>query len=386
MNKLKDYLVKYRLELLFSIFLLCIFLIKHSFRYIITDDMKYYLLIWCDFISHHEGISAYKYPFSNYTPLYTYILGLMIHFPVKWEIGIKVISCFFDFVIAFYVYKIIKLKYSQAIWAYIATGTVCILPTVLINGAMWGQCDSIYTAFVIMSLYYILKDQYSIAFIVYGIALSLKIQAIFVAPFFIVLFLTNTRVKIKHVLSIFLVYLVTLIPALIAGRNFYELLTIYINQAEGQNFILTFNSVSFYNFMPNTWASDLGNAGIFISVAITILLVMVYTNKKNAQRENYIEFAFLCALIFPYFLPYMHERYYFMGDILAVVYVFYYRRHFYFLLLPFISFLTYLPYMFKIYTIDFKLLSFGILLLLYLAIKNIVLEKIYSSPSKPNLE
>jgi len=64
---------------------------------------------------------------------------------------------------------------------------------VIINGAAWGQCDAIYTAFCLGSLYFILADRPAWACILFGLALSFKLQAVFFAPVLLLLFLRGKR-------------------------------------------------------------------------------------------------------------------------------------------------------------------------------------------------
>ena len=52
---------------------------------------------------------------------------------------------------------------------------VLIIPTVMLNSGMWGQCDSIYTTFVILALYFLVKEKYSLSFIMLGISFAFKL-------------------------------------------------------------------------------------------------------------------------------------------------------------------------------------------------------------------
>ena len=70
---------------------------------------------------------------------------------------IKFVSIIFDYVCAIYSLKIVyKLTNKNILLSLIAYASVLFLPTVMLNGAMWGQCDSIYTSFILISLYYLL--------------------------------------------------------------------------------------------------------------------------------------------------------------------------------------------------------------------------------------
>ncbi len=373
---IKNFIIKYRITLILSLFIACTLLIKFSFLDFVSRDMRVFLMNWCYFISLHEGLEAYQYEFANYPPLYTYILGLIVKSrSIDWGWGIKLVSSLFDYLLAFYVYKIIALKYGKTLWTILAGCTICILPTVLTNGALWGQCDVIYVSFVIMSIYYVLKDKITLAFILYGLALSLKIQALFIIPLFFILFLNNKKVKIGHFLLLPLVYFMTLIPCLIAGRGLASLLTIYEKQAKSFNGMLCHNGANIYTLTPNS-IEVFGRSGVIFTAAFALLIVLIYSYKNKWNEEQIIESAFLSVLLVPFFLPFMHERYFYMADIFAVIYIFYFKRNYYFLLIPLISFFTYYPHLFSMHIVDLRILGFGMLIMSYLACKNTLLKNV----------
>ena len=80
-------------------------------------------------------------------------------------------------------------------------------------------------------LFYILKKQPWFACIAFGIAFSIKFQSIYLALLLLVLVLKKV-VSWSNLLTIPLVYFVSIIPAWIAGRPIVELLTIYLGQVD----------------------------------------------------------------------------------------------------------------------------------------------------------
>ena len=47
------------------------------------------------------------------------------------------------------------------IYSILTYGLILVIPPVLVNSSMWGQCDSIYTTFILISLYYLLDKKYT---------------------------------------------------------------------------------------------------------------------------------------------------------------------------------------------------------------------------------
>ena len=64
-------------------------------------------------------------------------------------IGIKVVSALFDFLLGYFVYRIVALRYPGRWWPVLAGTITLFLPTVVVNASMWGQADAMYAAFAV---------------------------------------------------------------------------------------------------------------------------------------------------------------------------------------------------------------------------------------------
>lgn len=127
---------------------------------------------------------------------------------------------------------------------------VLTLPTVLINGACWGQCDAVYVFFIVMSLCDMKTRKPVRAAAMLAIAFAFKLQTIFFFPI-VLLGLIHGEYKPKHALVFALAYLATTVPALIAGRSLGDALGVYVNQSVGQYYDrLTYNAPNLYTFFP----------------------------------------------------------------------------------------------------------------------------------------
>ena len=66
------------------------------------------------------------------------------------------VSIIFDYILAISIAvltkELLKGKKKANDFAVLAYGLILILPTVFINSADWGQCDSIYATFSVISL------------------------------------------------------------------------------------------------------------------------------------------------------------------------------------------------------------------------------------------
>ncbi len=196
-----------------------------------TDDYKYFVSRWYEFISQNGGFHALKYDLSNYNPPYLYLLALATYLPLSELVAIKSISVIFDVLLAFFTYRILSLKYRQRAVPIFGAVVAFLAPTVIINGAAWGQCDAIYTAFCLGSLYFMLLERPVWACIFFGLAVSFKLQAIFFLPVLAVLLLRDRKSALS-VVFVPLTCAVLLLPAIAEGRDVQSLLRIYVDQVE----------------------------------------------------------------------------------------------------------------------------------------------------------
>ncbi len=115
------------------------------------------------------------------------------------------------------------------------------------------------------------------------------------------------------------------LPVLIMGMPLINCFTTYLEQTTNYSVYLTRNLANIYTFLPNIKA--IGYI-LFIITGLIFLGLLIYfiKRKKKIEGKEIISVALLSVLIATYFLPFMHERYMFMADILSVIWYFLYRR------------------------------------------------------------
>ena len=186
-----------------------------------SNDYTNFLKPWYDKIKAGGGYRALGSELgSDYTPFYLFFLATLTYLPVSPLTGIKLFSCLFDFVTAAYVALIVYRMTSQKRLSVCAYAVVLFLPNVFLDGAEWGQCDMIYICFVVMSVYYAMKDNSYAAAALFGVAFAVKLQAIFFAPV-LVLLLCKGKLKWRSVPLILVSYLLVGLPAVICGMAPY---------------------------------------------------------------------------------------------------------------------------------------------------------------------
>jgi len=338
----------------------------------VNQDYNAFLSRWFDTIKTNGGFSALKNSMGDYTQPYLYLLTLGTYTNINKLFYIKILPFVFEIMAAFFIMKIVNMKYKNEKIGYLSFGILLLIPTVILNGSVWGQCDIIYTAFVIASIYYILREKPITSILFYGIALSFKLQAIFILPLFLILLFKN-RIKIYHLLLIPLSYLVLSIPSLIVGRPLKDILLTYVNQSsEYTN--LTYNAPSIYQWFTSSFFSNttlIGNIGIIFTLVVVLSIIYISVRYiKVIKYETIIELSLLFAVIVPFLLPRMHERYFFMADIISLLYAFCFPKKLYVaIIIPLISLFCYLPFLYNTSTdsiVDLSIVLFIIIIdLLY---------------------
>ncbi|HWM23210.1 MAG TPA: hypothetical protein VNP98_00170 [Chthoniobacterales bacterium] len=314
-----------------------------------TYDSHNFLGPWYDHL-RQNGFQGLRTGFSDYTPPYLYLLWLATYLPVPKLYAIKSIGLFGDFALALVVLVVVRLKYDRRPVWLAAFAAVLFAPTIFFNSALWGQCDVIYTTFLLAALYGLLRHWAARALLFFSIALTFKLQALFLLPVFFVLW-AKGKLPLKYFLLLPAVYVALCLPALLAGRPFYELLTIYLEQANTYP-RLTSSAPNLYQWLPDD-AKVFGRAGLIFAVALVGSLAYACL-KSDAPWGKHLtlRLALASALLVPFALPYMHERYFYAADCLAIVYGFYFPRRFYVpLAVVTISLFSYFPFLFGDYTV-----------------------------------
>jgi len=312
-----------------------------------TLDMDSYLL-WYKYIVEN-GLGSIGSDYFGYNPPFIYLLALatltrsFLH-PV---IAIKLIPFIFDILSAVLVYRIVRVQEPEGTKPLLAVLIFWIAPTIMINSAFWGQTDSLYTSFLLITVLLLLKEKPSLALLAFGIAFAIKAQAILLAPFLGILFFKK-YIPFKAFLAFPIVYAASFIPAILAGRPIASLFSTYSAQSE------TFaaaskNAANPYFFIGEQNYQTAFYAGLVIAAILLLAWVLIYGFKKyEVTKPNLILTALTSLAIVPYLLPKMHDRYFYPADVLSIVFAFFFPK-FWFVPVAYqaISFLSYLPYLFN---------------------------------------
>lgn len=351
----------------------------------VSQDYTAFLSPWYDTLAQGGGFAAVGTEVANYDPPYLYLLAAVTYLPIPKLVAVKLISVVFDVVLAGFAALVVRERFRRpAVWVT-AFAVVLLAPTVVVNSSWWGQCDSIYAAFCLGSLWFLIRRRPVWACVFFGLAFAFKLQAVFFLPVLVIAIVAN-RHRLAALLVSPAVFALCLLPAAVAGRDWSSLLAVYPNQVStggtatggagrtgaadsgtatgdrlpggtgvsgtapvgpagngtrsggagfggarpsggGAASSYTQNAPTFYQWLgsgaPVVWKF----LGLALGTVIgTAAAVFTLSRRRRLGATELVVLTTLLVLAIPFVLPEMHERYLYLADVAAIVMAFYIRR------------------------------------------------------------
>ena len=285
-----------------------------------SGDYISFLSVWTQAMGHMTVSQALSTPIGDYNMPYLYLILLISRLPYYDLYCIKLFSVLADLALALAVGRLAALFTKKQSIILLSIAATLFAPTVWLNSAYWGQCDSIYAALALWGLYYGLRKRGILSMVFFALAFSFKLQTIFLLPVLAFLLITE-HVSLKSVLAFPVAFLAVILPALLGGRTVADTFSIYIDQTKAYPY-LSLNAPSFWSMIDNSYYSLLSSAPTLLAILLTLLLLFWYTRKYQVLTPSVIlELSLILSLMIPWLLPKMHERYFYLAEVLSIVYV-----------------------------------------------------------------
>ncbi len=262
---------------------------------------------------------ALSTPIGDYNMPYLYLLLVISRLPIRDLYGIKLFSMLADVASALAVAALVRhltKKDSAVLLAFLAA---LFCPTTWLNSGYWGQCDSVYGALALWALYAGLQKRSKTCWLLFSLSLSFKLQAVFLLPMAVVL-LGVGRIRLKDVWAFPAGFVGASVPALLAGRNFSDTFSIYLQQTQSYPY-LSLNAPSFWSLVDNGYFDALAGAPVLLAMSLCLLmLLMVLRHGDRLDDRGLVLLGLVFSLTIPWLLPRMHERYFYLAEMLSLVY------------------------------------------------------------------
>ena len=153
-----------------------------------------------------------------------------------------------------------------------------------------------------------------------ALSFGFKLQAVFIMPLYLVMLFAG-KIKIRNYLVFPLTYFIEILPAVLLGRPLRDAFLLYYQQADTVGSGLNYNSPSMYALFKNDVnAFDISVIGVAITF-LCVFLVFLWAWKRRGclTNEALLGIALLFVVGIPFLLPHMHDRYFFMADVLTLL-------------------------------------------------------------------
>ena len=292
-----------------------------------NTDYQWFLKVWVDFYRSSGGFSAMNASIGNYNIPYLYFLALFSYSTISDLYLIKLLSVFFDILLSWAAMLIVLRCSGSKSKSLLCFFLVLYWPTVIMNSAVWGQCDSIYVSLALLGIALILPDRCGdrperplLSMICIAASFGFKLQAVFIMPVWLIIWFWR-KYKWYYFAAFPAAYLLLVLPAVLLGRPLKDAVLLYFNQAETVGSGLNYNAPSLTAFLRNLSSPE--NASLVLILcaflAMATLLALGLFFRKKLTAESFLSLATLMALSIPFFLPHMHDRYFYLADVLTLI-------------------------------------------------------------------
>jgi Gpi18-like mannosyltransferase len=284
-----------------------------------TPDTFNYLLPWAQFAAEH-GWRGLDTAFTNYAPLYSYLLiaAMQLGGTMAPLLLIKSISFVFEFASAVLAYRIVRDvagAHATPVRPTIAFAAVWLAPTVILNGAMWGQADALWGFPLLLSIWLFCRGRNGA--IPFGLAFAAKAQGIFLGPFVLGMALRR-RMHWAWLAAPAAAYAALALPVVMAGRPVGEVALVYLRQA-GAYHSLSRNAANLWLFVPERFYGAGVAIGLVLAVAAGLALAIAVARAQRTDPVFLLLAASASLFLAPFLLPKMHDRYFYAFEVATIV-------------------------------------------------------------------
>lgn len=322
-RKLIDFLIRQKNILLFLVITCFAILARLDGLDFVSGDMQEYLLPWAEQFRAQSGFTAMRSQIGDYNILYQTIIILLTRLPGNMVHLYKYVSILFDFFLALACASMLQKEQREPLFGPIFNITyaiVLLLPTVVLNSAVWGQCDSMYAFLCILALSTLYGRRYVASFIVLGLAFALKLQTVFILPVYLYIYICRKDFSLLHFLITLLTLWATGIPAYLQGRSLTTVLDIYLLQMHEYTGMVM-NTPSVWNLFHPSYESMHTFAVVLTALLLGLFLYHFLSHGLIIREdlESFLIVAAWSAWTCFFILPSMHERYSYLSDLLLVL-------------------------------------------------------------------
>lgn len=315
------------------------------------SDMDCFLA-WGDMV-YNDGIKAFYLSdsFHDYPPGYMYILyvigWLRSALGVAWDSGLSIVLTKMPAILAdlgtgWLLYKVASKRFRETGAALVAA-LYLFCPVVILDSAVWGQTDGVFTFFIILMCYLVTQKKLIPSYFVFALAILIKPQSLILTPVLIYGIIDQVFLEDFHWKKFWInlglgIVAILMIGLLMLPFGFKEALAQYTDTLGSYEYA-SVNAYNFWTLCGLNWApqegirlglsyQQWGTVAIVLTVAVSAFFN--FRSKKDSSKYYFVG-AFIVSCVFLFSVR-MHERYIFPAvALLLFAYVVRPRKEIYFL-------------------------------------------------------
>ena len=277
----------------------------------VSSDYEQYLAKWMDTLASQSFRANMQMQVGEYHVLYQYILFLLGRLPIPDLYAIKAVSFLGDVCLAGAALYLTRERRNL-------TGLLLLcLPAIAANGALYAQCDSLFTACAAWGVVFILKDRPGRGMAAMALSLCFKLQAVFVFPVLIYFYICS-RIHLRDILVFVITGILVQLPAILFGKSIPALIQIYLGQT-GLYTNLNYGAANLWGILGGEGLDGYAYGTFSIAMALIACLILLSKAIAGGKRttEHDLLLTALMALMVFFLLPRMHERYIYLAEIMT---------------------------------------------------------------------
>lgn len=294
---------------------------------------------WADYAVNNGFKTFYTgQGFADYPPGYIYILyvcgALRKLFGCEWgstmtNVITKLPAILADIGTGYLIYRVASRRFTRVSSSWIAA-LYLFNPIVILDGAVWGQTDGVFTFFLVWMVYLITQKKLIPSYFVFALSILIKPQSLMLAPVLILaiidqVFLEDFNWK-KFGINLGLgLAAIGVIGLLMLPFGFSEALKQY-TETLGSYEYCSVNAYNFWALIGKNWHAQTetllgiqariwGSAFLILTVVASIVLGI---RCKKDESKYYYFGAFIYILVFSLSVR-MHERYIFPAVVMLLL-------------------------------------------------------------------
>lgn len=269
------------------------------------------------YISEFATDNGYTYAGYSSSPLQLYFLGLCGLLGRIFEGGghaytatmffIRFMCTLADVGTVIIIYCMVR-KSAGNVGATIIAGTYAILPVVFSTSSIWGYADSVTVFLIVLTVYFMLKNNYLGTALVYFAACMFSLTALFIAPMILFYTVLQCIIDVKKTIPAsiilvlgFVVFYALSVPFDINyindGKAFYCFERAWTELYSGALYVR--NAFNFQSMLGNNFA-EISTASVVVTIVFILFLLaligVAYFKFKNRMNLMLMSTAFIIML------------------------------------------------------------------------------------------